>query len=365
MVDTSRVEGGSHDSNVASAIMATYEARLPEMSRSVQRHFAQRMYRITGDEKYLPANLAYAKSLARQLQRDFEGLSKPGYALERAEARLSKREAGAEGFDDAARREKYRARHQVLARWGEMPFAISLLSRLNQVNSFGLLETPPFAGSGEAVDYLKSIDFRSFLTDQEVVSVYAAQVANISQYLFDLGVSDLRQEASASFLEHYSKVPEAGLSLSEFRNMLYGLTHFVIASSGYYQRFLDRREVDWVLAWLERSVERIDIDATPDIQAEVGLCFSLCQEEQSPVLQRMKSSVVSAYDDSSRMIPSEAGGTDLEDGEHRNVLAIMLLRWPKALHPGPRLDPWPTTESNGRDRFWKRLKNKVRKSGNR
>jgi hypothetical protein len=37
------------------------------------------------------------------------------------------------------------------------------------------------------------------------------------------------------------------------------------------------------------------------------------------------------------MVPSESGSTDLEDGEHRNVLAIMLLDWPERLYPGPLL----------------------------
>jgi len=36
------------------------------------------------------------------------------------------------------------------------------------------------------------------------------------------------------------------------------------------------------------------------------------------------------------MIPSPDGSTDLERGEHRNVLAIMVLGWQGRLYPGPR-----------------------------
>ncbi|WP_405000893.1 DUF3541 domain-containing protein [Halomonas sp.] len=30
-------------------------------------------------------------------------------------------------------------------------------------------------------------------------------------------------------------------------------------------------------------------------------------------------------------------GTDLAHGEHRNVLALMLLDWPETLHTGPAI----------------------------
>ncbi|WP_409229492.1 DUF3541 domain-containing protein [Halomonas sp. PAR7] len=38
------------------------------------------------------------------------------------------------------------------------------------------------------------------------------------------------------------------------------------------------------------------------------------------------------------MIPSPDGSTDLEGGEHRNVLAIMVLGWQGRLYTGPA---WP------------------------
>jgi len=37
------------------------------------------------------------------------------------------------------------------------------------------------------------------------------------------------------------------------------------------------------------------------------------------------------------MIVSVHGSDNLGKGEHRNVLAIMLLDWPEALTPGPNL----------------------------
>ena len=38
-----------------------------------------------------------------------------------------------------------------------------------------------------------------------------------------------------------------------------------------------------------------------------------------------------------RMIPAVDGTHALQPGEHRKVLALMLLTWPERLHPGPNL----------------------------
>lgn len=47
--------------------------------------------------------------------------------------------------------------------------------------------------------------------------------------------------------------------------------------------------------------------------------------------------VTGDIDQDKRMILSVKGDEDLRSGEHRNVLAIMLLDWPESLTPGPDL----------------------------
>ncbi len=38
------------------------------------------------------------------------------------------------------------------------------------------------------------------------------------------------------------------------------------------------------------------------------------------------------------MLPGEPGLDDLNRAEHRNVLTIMLFKWPSLLHSGPNLE---------------------------
>lgn len=314
--------------DIAGEIQARYEAELSTLPLSKQRHYAQRLYRITGDEKYLPLNRSYAKRLIHGLREDIEGLAQPGYATSRSQALIA---------DYPTRTDKQRARKRVLGEWGEIAFARNLLFRLVQLEYYRLLDIPDLAGHERALAYLETVDFRAFLTDPGVMRIYAAQVANIVYYLQQLGIDDLRDEVIASFREQYPPERDAMLSNDEYRNKIYGMTHFVIASSRYYQQSVSAQEFAWILEEFEDSLPRILRETTEDIYAEVGISFLLAGQQEHPVVERIEAALERAYDPVARMIPSPDGRVDLERGEHRNVLAIMLLRWPSGLIPGPDL----------------------------
>ncbi|KAA0013050.1 DUF3541 domain-containing protein [Billgrantia pellis] len=307
-------------------IQAIYDAALPELSHDKQRHYAQRLYRISGDPAYLSPLEAHAQRLLRQLQDAIAGLAKPGYAAARS------RELVAE---HAQRTAKQRARRAMLAEWGEIAFGRKLLFRLVQSDYYGLLAEVP--GHERALDYLAGLEWQSFLTDPEVIRIYAAQVANQAEFLHQLGVVDLRHETRRAFLEVYPPDATATLDEASYHNRLYGMTHMIIADSRYYQRWADPERHAWVLDAFAREIDRIVTDATADIQAEVALSFLLAGQPHHPAVARIRQALVAAIDPSLGIIPSPSGNADLIHGEHRNVLAIMVLTWPGQLHPGPDL----------------------------
>ena len=318
----------SHD-EVAEAIQARYEAELFTLPLDKQRHYAQRLYRISGDARYVPLTEGHAKRLMLRISEELDGLAgHDDYAARRSQVLL-----------DAypTRTAKQRARRQMFADWAEMIYARRLLFSLVQLDYYGLLDTPRLADHELALDYLAEVDFATFLTDPEVLSVYAAQVANIVHYLHQLGIVDLRDEVVGAFREHYSPARVATLDVDEYRNRIYGMTHFVIADSRYYQREVDADEHAWILEAFAAELPRILRDTTEDIMAEVGINFLLAGQDDHPAVARLREAIVAAFDPQARMIPATDGSTDLDRGEHRNVLAIMLLRWPGQLHPGPDL----------------------------
>ncbi|MCH4811196.1 DUF3541 domain-containing protein [Vreelandella neptunia] len=308
------------------AIQEIYEQALPTLSEDKQRHFAQRLYRLTGEQRWRALNHVYGERLLARLEEDIVGLAEPGYAAARSRAIVA---------NYSQRTAKQRARRAMLGEWGEIAFARGLLFRLVQAEYHGLL--PTIENHERALGYQAEVDWAAFLTDPAVIGIYAAQVANQAYFLHQLGVMDLRREVESAFRRHYPPDRVAGLDDAEYRNWLYGLTHFVIADSRYYQRKVDPEVHAWVLEALERETADIMARATADIQAEVALAFLLADREDHPLVGRVREALVAAVDPASGIIPSSSGEKGLAGGEHRNVLAIMVLRWPGRLHPGPDL----------------------------
>jgi len=308
------------------AIQEVYEGALPTLSEDKQRHFAQRLYRLTGEQRWRALNRAYGERLQVRLEEDIVGLAEPGYAAARSRAIVA---------DYSQSSAKQRARRAMLGEWGEIPFARGLLFRLAQAEYHDLL--PTIEDHERALDYQAEVEWAAFLTDPSVIGIYAAQVANYAYFLHQLGVMDLRREVEAAFRRHYPPERVAELDDAEYHNWLYGLTHFVIADSRYYQRKVDPEAHAWVLEALERETANILARASADIQAEVALAFLLAGREDHPLVGQVREALVAAVDPASGIIPSSSGGVGLAGGEHRNVLAIMVLRWPGRLHPGPDL----------------------------
>ena len=61
----------------AQAIRNHYEEILPSLPPDKQRHYAQRLYRITGKARYLPINQTYAKDLLQRINKEIDSLNHP------------------------------------------------------------------------------------------------------------------------------------------------------------------------------------------------------------------------------------------------------------------------------------------------
>lgn len=314
--------------DIAAEIRARYDVAFDTLPVAKQRHYAQRLYRLTGEVQYLAPLKAYGVRLVASLQEDMAGLAQPGFAARRAAGMLGRY---------PERTAKQRRRKQMLVEWGEMIFAKYLAFRLNQARFHGLLNDEQLPRISRTMEYLEGQPYHDFLTSPEVIEVYAAQIANLTYDLHGLGVADLRDEAKEAFRAHYPPQRDATLSIASFRNKIYGMTHFVIAASDYYQHAVSAENNAWILEYFDTHLERILAETKEDIYTEVGISFLLAGLPDHPVVAHTRQALARAYDPVARMIPGEYGSTDLARGEHRNVLAIMLLDWPGKLFGGPEL----------------------------
>ncbi|WP_290537009.1 DUF3541 domain-containing protein [Alcanivorax sp.] len=235
--------------------------------------------------------------------------------------------------------QKHQRRKQLLLAYDEIPFAKNLLYYLNKVDQFGLAGKPPFTRTEQGLDYLRQVDFARFILDPDVIAAYSPQLANMVYYLHDLGIRDLREPFQQAFRQVFpDQPPQPGPALDA---QVYGMTHVIIAASGYYQKPIRREDFAWIFDYLERHHRDLIAYTKPDIYTEMALCFLLAGEGDSPVIGAVSEALEKRYDPQAEMIPSPHWGTDLNKGEHRNVLAIMLYHWPSRLHPGPDLSHYP------------------------
>lgn len=316
---------------VAAEIRDHYESELDHLPLSLQRHYAQRLYRVTGDPSFLPYQQRHAEQLLKSLYRDVQGLaSQPDYVSQREQMMSSR---------SPLRTERQRQRAALLAAYPGMRFATDLSFRLVQLEYYGLLEHLPAEDVAFVRSWLADAGFDAFLLSEPAIRHYAAQAANQVWFLDQLGVMDLREAFMQRFQEIYPLGGDDALTQVEWHNKLYGMTHIVIAASRYYQHTLPESDFAWITDDFIRQLPLLLNAATEDILAEVGISLALTGQVDHPAVAQIRQALIRAYDADARMIPSPTGSTDFARGEHRNVLAVMLLIWPDHLYPGPQLDP--------------------------
>lgn len=316
---------------VVSQIQANLEDNLYTLPPRVQGHYGIRQYRMTGDDKYANAALVdlYAVSEGQAF-----------YACQLDSPEFIKRESQA-AIDVLGNGPRAKARKKALKPFPEFLFYTDVLLRFaSRTDELG------FTGPchDKMISALKKADLRQGLTDKAMIKAWAAQLINYVYWAKQLGVGDYLEDYKAAFLSVYPDDADDTLSVAQYRNKLYGMTHFIFAASEYYQHPVDADEFKWILDYFDKNIARILNDATDDIVAEVGISYLLAGKNTHDVVKRTQAFIVQSFDQDAHIIPSPKGNPDLALGEHRNVLAMMLLNWPNKLHPGPYLSDIKATK---------------------
>lgn len=314
----------SAKARVYQGIKTNLETHLYQLPPRVQGHYGIRQFRMTGDTSY--ANAALVDLFAVTEAQAFYAcnLDKPGFILEQADKAISVLGKGP----------RAKARKKALQPFPEFLFYTDVLLRFSsRIDEFGL--TGPC--HEQLLQALKSTDLKRGLTDEAMIESWAAQLINYVYWAKQIGVGDYLEDYKAAFNSVYPDGRDKQLDKKQYRNKLYGMTHFIFAASEYYQHNVSAKEFDWILAHFENNIDRILEDATDDIIAEVGISFLLAGKPDHGVVRRTQEHIIEAFDSEEQIIPSPRGNPDLVIGEHRNVLAMMLLDWPEKLHRGPYL----------------------------
>lgn len=313
----------------AQLIRATYEAQLFTLRLSRQSHYGLRMYRQTTDARYAPLIWLDMARVASRLNYFSVEVSSPGQIAAYNQQRMAQY-----AERSGSRSQK---RYQAMKSMPEYLYvSTDLLRRMARLDEYGLKH------KDDAVfrEIIRSQDFRRYVTDTDMIRSWAAQLANQAFRLRQLGEQDVVEPFISAFRETYPDSADAALSRDELENKIYGMTHIVLAASECYQYPVREADFQWVFDYFRRNIDTILAGTRADVIAEVGISFLLAGLESDPVVGKTREAIHAAVNREAGLVPSVTGSVSLSHGEHRNVLAIMLLDW-RGPHAAPRLHTQP------------------------
>jgi hypothetical protein len=300
----------------ADLIRTTYESQPYTLPAFKEGHYGLRMYRQTLDDKYSAAVWSDMARVASKLST----LSNDVHTMEQIVLYSEKRVASYVGDND----ERSVRRYNITKHMPEYLYlGVDLLGSMARANEYGL----EHKNDAKLREIIRRYDFSRYVTNEDMVKAWAAQLANQVYWLRQLGEQDVVDEFVETFKKAYPDNKDKKLSSQQFGNKIYGMTHVIFGDSEYYQHQVSEQEHQWIYDYFRENIDTILLRAKEDVIAEVGLTFLLAGLEDDPVVEKTRLAIQSSIDKQRGMIPSITGDFDLEYGEHRNVLAIMLLDW--------------------------------------
>ncbi|ENM5905582.1 DUF3541 domain-containing protein [Vibrio mimicus] len=303
-------------STTADLIRQTYETQLFTLPAFKEGHYGLRMYRQTLDDKYAAAIGSDLARVASRLNYFAAEVNTPEQIQRYAQKRLKSYQQ--------AEDERTQRRFVATQNMPEYLYlGIDMLGSMARANEYGLKHKE----DEKLRQVLRRYDFTPYATDTGMIEAWAAQLANQVYWLRQLGEQDVVEPFIQAFKQTYPDQRDAELNAQQYGNKLYGMTHIIFADSEYYQHLVSEKQHQWIYDYFRANIETILQRAKPDIVAEVGISFLLAGLEDDPVVLKTRQFIQAAVDKEQGMIPSTSGDFDLALGEHRNVLAIMLLDW--------------------------------------
>ncbi len=313
----------------AQLLRATYESKLFTLPAFKAGHYGLRMFRQTQDSKYAATVWSDMARIASQLNR-FAG---EVYTPQQIQAYADRRIKSYQKKSGARSQLRYQATKQMPE---YLYLGGALLGSMARANEYGLKHRE----DDKLRQVIRRYDFSKYATNETMIKAWAAQLANQVYWLRQLGEQDLVSEFIRAFRKTYPDSNDSKLSKQQFNNKIYGLTHIIFAASAYYQYPVKEQDFQWLYDYYHHNIDTIIARAKEDVIAEVGINFLLAGLADDPVVMKTQKAIQLAINREHGLIPSTTGNIELNSGEHRNVLAIMLLDW-RGAHAVPTVTSHP------------------------
>ncbi|BCA95416.1 hypothetical protein TUM19329_17770 [Legionella antarctica] len=316
--------------SIGDRILKNYQSKMYILPIVKQEHFAIRMYALTGNEEYLNPVINYLYLLGDRYRYLLDNLKNDTFIENENKRLLTITELDTDKTKDRVRKG---------LKFPRIAYYLNLLILTNKIYSYHLEETPLFPDTLTAINFLKTKenDLKNYILDEENIKIYGAQLVNYVYYLYKLGIVDLREPYTNQFKIVFPDTEDGHLTDLEYSAKIYGMTHFVISASRFYQTRLSPDSFEWITTYFKNHISEIIARTENDVIAEVGVCLMLVKNSDMNTVNLIKSYLTTVYSRTYRMIPDKKNSFDLDKGEHRNILAIMLFNWPDNLNKIPNI----------------------------
>jgi len=308
--------------DIAKAIKANYDQKLENLSIYKASHYANRIYRISGSPIYFDYNLQDIGNMIKSVENLLQ------IAHDNNEIEYSKTQT--DGWISGARAV---LRRESLTIAPAFPYYFRSLNILRRASEYRICTTQ----FERLKEHVLAHDYTRELSDPTMIKAWAGQLANVVAWIKQLGGKNYSDVFINALQQVYPDNSEHLLSLQQYENKLYGLTHIILANSQYYQHHVNSDDFAWIFDYFDTHIDIIISRAKADVVAEVGIAYLLAGKYASPTLEKTKQNIAQQYNEIHHMLPSQDGDFDITAGSHRNILAIILLTSPQKLYAGPWL----------------------------
>lgn len=313
---------------IKNRIVKNFEEKLFSFSFKHQAHWAVRMYRLTGESKYIQLIFQDFQIKTFKMWPNVKILGNKS-AIKKYDGDLLN------NFHPTSLKGERRK-----TTFGENPGMLAykqIVEYLFFAKSYGVDTLPQLKSDfDKAIAELKLVDWEQSYLGSDAIQTHPSFIANSVSYLKFLGVTNLVLPAQELFRKRWMQNdPDRD---SDYQLKIYGMTHFIISQSLFYQKLVENEQsYSWILNYFEKNWEQINLRCNPDIIAEVGLCFILTSHSNHEIVEKSRKEIMKSFDQKVGYIPREKDRTNMQSAEHRNILAVLLLGGIDKFHKGPNL----------------------------
>ncbi len=295
-------------------ILDHYESKAYQLKPSKAGHMGLRLFRNYQDDKYafllLQGILYTDKGLNKLVKNGLDSLSIEKYIKKNNQS-------------FKANTKKKRLRKNTFKTYPRYRFmATKILRHVARLDELGLQHKK----HKKFIQLLEDYDFQKVFTDPMMIKAWGAQLANQVYWLKQIGIADYTKEFREAVKRTYPNHMDKNLSKQQFENKIYTLTHIIIAASGYYQTNLDYKDYSDIIDYFRSNTVMILQRIKEDVIIEVGISLLLV-DESYPEIQQIRTHINNKVDLEKRMVLSPSGKDGFAKGEHRNIIAVLLLDW--------------------------------------